>query len=262
MKLDLHVHTTASPDSIMSREGLISAAKRAGLSGVAVCDHNVFADVRGDDEIYVIPACEVSSDVGHLLVYFIKGDICSEMEKNENGVYPWQDVIAAARRHGALVFLAHPFSPEFPRSDEFWKAVSGVEAFNARVVYSRVNRANEKAFRLWREKKLPFVVGSDAHSENEVGRAYLECDIPASGISSPDFPEKLKSAIMETGGRAFTGYSTSGVFFSCKRRVYLRQRKFKKLFKSFLLRPYVVMRNAFIEKPKKRYIDIHTEDAR
>ena len=262
MKFDLHVHTTASPDSVMTPEGLISAAKRAGLSGVAVCDHNVFADVRGDNGIYVIPACEVSSDVGHLLVYFIKGDICSEMEKNERGVYPWQDVIAAARRHGALVFIAHPFSPEFPRNEEFWEAVSGIEAFNARVVYSRVRRANEKAFRLWREKKLPFVVGSDAHSESEVGRAYFECDILDQELFSPDFSEKLKIALLDAKGRAFTGYSTSKVFFSCKRKVYLRQKKYKKLAKSFLLEPYVVLRNLFVEKTNKRYIDINTEDVR
>ncbi len=262
MKFDLHVHTTLSPDSEISPEALIACAKRAGLSGVAVCDHNVFGNLSGEEGIYIIPACEVSSDMGHLLVYFLKSDICKKMQKNEQGVYNWRDVIETAHSEGAVVFLAHPFAPFVSRCDEFWKELDGVEAFNARVVHYKVAGGNKKAFRLWKTLGLPFSAGSDAHSEKELGRAFWECDIPDAEMKSPDFAEKLKQELLSANGRAYTGFSSLHTVFSCRRRIYKKQRRYKKFFKNFFAEAYVFLRNTIIGKDEKRYIDRFTEDVR
>ncbi len=260
MKFDLHVHTTLSPDSEISPLALRDLVLRAGLSGVAVCDHNVFGNLRGEDGIYIIPACEVSSDMGHLLVYFLKSDICKKMKKNEKGVYSWREVMKYAHAEGAVVFLAHPFAPFFPRCDDFWEELDGVEAFNARIVHYKAFGGNKKAFRLWKKLGLPFSAGSDAHSEKEIGRAFWECDIPEEEMSTPDFEEKLKQTLLSSSGRIFTGYSSLHTVFSCRRRIYKKQKRYKKFFKNFFVEAYVFLRSLILGKEEKRFIDIYTEE--
>jgi predicted metal-dependent phosphoesterase TrpH len=42
MKLDLHIHSSASADGIMEISEIVKAAKERGIDGVAICDHDVF----------------------------------------------------------------------------------------------------------------------------------------------------------------------------------------------------------------------------
>ena len=80
MKLDLHIHTTAS-DGAWAPEDVVRGAAKGGLDVIAVSDHDTtaaFADafaVGAEVRVQVIPALEVSStrngrDV-HVLGYFV-----------------------------------------------------------------------------------------------------------------------------------------------------------------------------------------------
>ena len=80
MKLDLHIHTTAS-DGAWSPEAVVRAAAKGGLDVIAVSDHDTTAAfstasaVGTEVRVQVIPALEVSSthhgrDV-HVLGYFV-----------------------------------------------------------------------------------------------------------------------------------------------------------------------------------------------
>lgn len=82
-KIDLHAHTTAS-DGTLSPGALIQSAAAAGLSAVAVTDHD---SVAGHEEalaagarlrVEVIPGVELSADAGdrdvHVLGYFVPRD--------------------------------------------------------------------------------------------------------------------------------------------------------------------------------------------
>ena len=79
MKLDLHVHTTASDGSVKpARVARMAAA--AGLGVLAVADHDTTAGVAeaidaAPSSLRVVPAIEISCDAGdvhvHLLGYFI-----------------------------------------------------------------------------------------------------------------------------------------------------------------------------------------------
>ena len=80
MKLDLHIHTTAS-DGAWSPEAVVRGAARGGLDVIAVADHDTTAAfataaaVGAEVRVQVIPALEVSSthegrDV-HVLGYFV-----------------------------------------------------------------------------------------------------------------------------------------------------------------------------------------------
>ena len=85
MKLDLHVHSTAS-DGTVSPEGVVERAIAGGLDVLALADHDTVAGVERaiaaarDRRLHIIPAIEMSStfegtDI-HILGYFV--DIRSE----------------------------------------------------------------------------------------------------------------------------------------------------------------------------------------
>ena len=79
-RLDLHCHSWFSGDGVSSPEALVASAKRRGLHGFAITDHNTcdayhymvdheFARRDGQpvDGFLVIPGVEVSTAEGHLL---------------------------------------------------------------------------------------------------------------------------------------------------------------------------------------------------
>lgn len=79
MKVDLHLHSTAS-DGSLSPSALVWAARAGGLDVVAVTDHDTCAGVAEaiaalPDAIQVIPAIELSTTIDgleiHMLGYFI-----------------------------------------------------------------------------------------------------------------------------------------------------------------------------------------------
>lgn len=80
MRLDLHIHTTAS-DGAWSPEKVVDGAARGGLDVIALADHDTTAAVRAaqeagkDRNVQVIPALEVSSTWErrevHILGYFV-----------------------------------------------------------------------------------------------------------------------------------------------------------------------------------------------
>ena len=254
MKFDLHVHTTCSSDSIMETEEIFAAAALRGIDGVAVANHDVFEKVESRDGIYVIPACEVSTDFGHMLIYFIKEDICKKLSRNERGVFSFSEVVCEARAQGALIFAAHPFSPEISRDDSVWEDLDGVEIFNSRIVHSRIFDANERALSLCIEKNLAFSAGSDAHSKEEVGAAFIELDLTRDDMESPDFEEKFKAALLSGNGKVFAGYNARRVVFSCKRKSYLKRKLYKKLIRSYPVCLYLWLRDIIKGKKKTGYI--------
>ncbi len=255
MKFDLHVHTTCSSDSIMETKDIFAAAASRGIDGVAVANHDVLESVASRDGIYVIPAIEVSTDFGHMLIYFIKEDICKKLSRNEKGVFSFSEVVREAHSQGALVFAAHPFSPEIARPDEVWNAIDGVEIFNSRIVHSRILDANERALLLCREKDLAVSAGSDAHSKEEVGAAFVELDLAREDMSSPDFEEKVKAALLSREGRVFAGYNSRKTVFSCKRKSYLKRKLYKKLIRSYPVCVYLWLRDIIKGKKKSGYIE-------
>lgn len=173
MRVDLQVHTDASPCSRASPADIASAAVSAGLDGLAVTDHDTLAGVAGvraaaPDALTVIPGVEVTTSQGHLLAL----DVDSAPEPG-----PPLSVIGDVHDQGGVAVLSHPFDAlreHFVADlDAIAGAVDAVEAVNSRCVRPRYNE-HSRAFAATHD--LPIVGGSDAHFPMEVGRAYTECE--------------------------------------------------------------------------------------
>ena len=174
MRFDLHVHSHFSKDSNADIDSIITHAKKNGLDGIAVCDHDTIeggiacakrAKEIGTDLI-VISGVEVTSSKGHILVIGIKEDIEPQLSPEKT--------IERARELGGVVIIPHPFKI----SSHGIGYVEGLDIDAVEVLNSRCldNSSNSKAKKAAESQNLPQVGGSDAHTPQMVGQAYTEID--------------------------------------------------------------------------------------
>ncbi len=194
MKFDLHVHSKCSIDSQAEFEKIYNAARKKGLSGIAICDHNVFTKAPECDDLIIIPGAEYSTDAGHILIYFLNEDL--GLTHNGKNIYNWLEVVDSAHAQGALCFLAHPFAPKKERTQEVWDSVDGIEVYNARIEHTRIKNANLNAQEAAILSKKPFSAGSDAHFPSEVGAAFWECDVDLT-------LDSIKEALVSKKGKVY-----------------------------------------------------------
>ena len=177
-RLDLHVHTDASPDGRSSLSAQVAAAKRAGLDAIAVTDHNCCTPVPPEqDGILLIPGCEVSTRVGHITGLFLRAPLDLTALAAE-GLPSGQAAVAEIRRCGGLAVLAHPFQKPDAQPQWYDFAPDGVETANARAAFHDP-LAHSRAAEFALHRHLTAIGGSDGHSAEEVGNAYTLVDAPA-----------------------------------------------------------------------------------
>ncbi len=170
IRVELHLHTNASKDSLIKPHKLIERCKRLGIDRVAITDHNTIEGALKAKEIdpeRVIIGEEVLTTQGELLGYFVKELVPAYLEP--------MDAIERLRKQGAIISIAHPFDVRGSR----WTLeeliaiaphIDAVEAFNARCT---TDQLNWQAAQFADQHGLLKTVGSDAHSLMEVGRANL-----------------------------------------------------------------------------------------
>jgi predicted metal-dependent phosphoesterase TrpH len=198
--VDLHVHTSASFDSIASPESIVRAAAMRGLTHVAITDHDRIEGAAAAREIArtaapeltVIVGQEVRTRDGDLIGAFLEKDVPSDL--------PPAEAIAEIRAQGGLVGIAHPFD-RFRGSllrEEVLGSVAPlidwVETHNARIM---VGKGNEQAAAFALAHDLPGVAVSDAHSAMEIGVAYMALDGDPS--SAAGLLAALRSAELVSG---------------------------------------------------------------
>ncbi len=184
LNIDLHTHSWFSADGISRLEDMIDCARRKGLHGFVITDHNTCEAVdyllakglmREDglpvDDFLIIPGVEVTTAEGHLLCIgaslpYLKGR-------------PAAEVCALIHQAGGLAIPPHPF--------DLFRAgirqtvldaieIDALEVFNAATTLKRYNR---QAFDYATGRGLPMTAGSDAHHAEAIGTAYtiLQTDV-------------------------------------------------------------------------------------
>lgn len=165
---DLHIHSKYSHDSLMSPEGIAKRAKMAGLTCIAITDHDT---IRGGIEgrkagekygIKVIVGSEIHTD---------RGDIIGLNLHEEISVKGWNEVIGAIRLQGGLVVLPHPYR-EHCYVEEIAPLVDFIETGNCRSTKEQNAAAAELAVRTGK----PEIYGSDAHVFSEIGAVRIRID--------------------------------------------------------------------------------------
>ena len=176
MKYDLHNHTYYSKCSNLKPEILLKIAKKKGLNGIAVTDHNttkgalVEKKLNKDKNFEVIIGEEVDTNFGDVLTYYLNKEI---------KIHDFFTLVDEVRKQSGLISIPHPFrmsiNPKLKFSCPIAKIkdkIDAVECFNARMLPG----SNEKAQKLAKKLNIPGTGGSDAHFELDIGRAYTIFD--------------------------------------------------------------------------------------
>lgn len=175
VKVDLHVHTCYSKDSLTSLEAVIEVSRKRGLDKVAITDHNTIAGALALQEMapdLVIVGEEIKTEVGEIIAYFLEEEVPKGL--------PLQEAIARVRQQGGVVGIPHPLdrlrreAMGLTNLLTVIEQVDLLEVFNARTVFPA---DNHRALELAREQGLLASAGSDAHTAYEIGQAYVE--VPA-----------------------------------------------------------------------------------
>ncbi|RCX12382.1 putative metal-dependent phosphoesterase TrpH [Anaerobacterium chartisolvens] len=216
MKFDLHIHSRYSPDSRSRVSDIIEKARKAGLYGISITDHNCFdgsmeALELSPADIMIIPGAEYSTDQGHFLVYFLKQGLekCGLLRDSLMRFY-WRELLDAAHSQDALVFIAHPFRNPIAYHKDVLELVDGIEIYNSRASLCRNMQANLQAQQAAIRHNKAFCAGSDAHWLGEIGHSFWEY-IPVVANSSMSAEAGIYAALRSGSGRVW-GSATSRVY--------------------------------------------------
>lgn len=176
MKVDFHMHTHYSSDSLTKPQALVRKAKSLGIIP-AITDHNTIAahaELRGSGAQF-IPGEGIFTDSGDLIGLYLSKPI----KKNTQ----FLEAIDQIHSQGGIAYLPHMF--DYGRSGKHASAreaakVDVVEAFNARCMSQRMNR---QAWEFAEKHKLLKGAGSDSHFLFEFGSTYTE--LPDFDLDNP-----------------------------------------------------------------------------
>lgn len=192
---DLHVHSQYSPDGRGTLSELAAVAKKNGLQGFAVTDHNVYASRRllkeaAAEGILIVPGMEVSTRVGHCLAIGIRKAVTPGLSLAET-----LDEIKDA---GGVGIPSHPYrlihGVGEGELDQSVKKLTAIEVYNARDGNS--NSLNPRSDAYATTHSLGGTGGSDTHQVFEIGNAYT---------MFPQFPNTVDDLVRQLQRRKTWG---------------------------------------------------------
>lgn len=169
MKMDLHIHSIFSSDGREKPEEIVKYARKIGLDGIAILDHN---DIQGSlrayemsremEDFLVVRGIEISTEAGHIIGYGVCEPIPFRMSIEET--------IETISDLGGIAVVPHPY--------RFWSGIgersalsskfSAIETKNSRCTA----RNNRRSGRLARKLQLGQTGGTDSHTLDEIGKAF------------------------------------------------------------------------------------------
>jgi predicted metal-dependent phosphoesterase TrpH len=170
-KVDLHTHSTASPDGGITEVQYRKALESGLLDCIAVTDHNRIdyaQSLQASLGEQIIVGEEIMSSGGEIIGLFLTSVIPA-------GLTP-QETITQIKDQGGLVYVPHPF--ETIRKglhpgilDELVDHIDAIEVCNGRAF---IQNRSEQAVVWARLNHVVPIASSDAHGFHGLGRTYMQ----------------------------------------------------------------------------------------
>ncbi|MDI6867746.1 PHP domain-containing protein [Methanoculleus sp.] len=170
--IDLHIHSKYSFDSLLSPKTILKVAKKKGLTGIAVTDHNTIRgglevrNINKDSDFTVIVGSEVQTEIGDIIGLCLNEEIKSRISI---------EVLEEIKDQEGFVVLPHPFRGH-KLNQYIIEHSDAIEVFNGRSTPEENNNALELA----KKYNKPFTAGSDAHFASEIGNGRIGVNLSAS----------------------------------------------------------------------------------
>jgi predicted metal-dependent phosphoesterase TrpH len=217
--IDFHVHTRYSIDSLTPPRLAIEVARRRGLDGIAVTDHDTVEGaleaVRANPypDFLVIPGIEVKSDAGDVIALHVREQVHSRR---------FDDVIAEIHELGGVVYLPHPVRT-FKKAVRTYTERPGIdlcERYNGRYNAGEFAISDD----VFAAHRIPVLCGSDAHFPWEVGlfRTHLP-GLPCDAQSLLSLARAARLTAAPRGELALrTGITLGAMIKDIKRKRYAK----------------------------------------
>jgi hypothetical protein len=183
MIIDMHVHTNrAGPHSNLDPLTLITEAKRIGLGGALITEHDQTwqrysaRQLAEEHDFVILRGMEVTTDLGHVVVI--------GLDQYIGGIHRARNLQAVAREHGAFTIGVHPYRRlvDSGYRDKHGRViepislgqglelpilefVDEIETMNG----ATSDRENDFAWQIARRTSFQGTGGSDAHSIHGIG---------------------------------------------------------------------------------------------
>jgi predicted metal-dependent phosphoesterase TrpH len=191
VKIDLHVHSHYSFDSLITPEEMVTYSKRRGLDGVAITDHDRIDGAKRiarETDFLVIAGIEVTSADGHIVGLNVR-----------ESIPPWLgagETVDKIHTAGGLAVACHPVTLFKGSIGKKTNAdFDAVEVINASAIPFRYSIKHAKL--MASQLKIPSVAGSDAHYAPEIGCAYT---IVASEPNAEEVMKAIKDGLCQPCG--------------------------------------------------------------
>ncbi len=197
MKIDFHVHSIHSPDSLNSMWLLNRICRKKGITPV-ISDHDRMSYAVRYKRRFgnAIVAEEIKTSSGELICLFANEWIRPGLSVEET--------IDRIRAQGALVYVPHPFDRlRGTAVKKIYFKPDIIEVFNSRSID---RKSNETALRYAERNGFLKAVGSDAHLPYEIGCSYVEMD---EFDSIKEFKNNLSDAMLVRNYSLRLGYPFS-----------------------------------------------------
>ena len=168
MIIDLHVHEKRhSSDSILSLEDAVWQARKLGLDGICITDHDNNAiwdfakEYSKEVDFPIFVGAEIFTTEGDFVVF--------GLDKIPNKTLSAQELLHVVEEAGGVAIAAHPYRNTFRSLGDWSYTLEGfwaVEAFNGTTQIEK----NEQALNMAREINMPMIGASDAHQIKDLGR--------------------------------------------------------------------------------------------
>jgi predicted metal-dependent phosphoesterase TrpH len=178
LKIDLHVHTRYSADSLITPEELVFYARKRGLEGVAITDHDTLDGalrIARETDFLIVPGMEITSSNGHIVAFNLQEPIPRGLSADET--------VDKIHESDGIAVACHPIG--------FFKGSLGshvsakfdaIEVINSSAVpFNFAVRQSERVALHFGKAR---VAGSDAHYGPEIGWAHtlVEAELDAEGV--------------------------------------------------------------------------------
>lgn len=179
LKIDLHVHTRYSYDSLITSEELVFYAKKRGLDGVAITDHDRIdgaLKIAKETDFFIVHGIEVSTSEGHVIGLNVQEQIPKKLSVDET--------VDRIHEVGGIAVACHPTA--FLKQGigkNLSSKFDAVEVINASAF--PFNYSVKKSQRIASELGVAGIAGSDAHYGPEIGCAYtlIDAELEANSIT-------------------------------------------------------------------------------
>lgn len=177
MKLEVHVHTKKSKDSLMPFWLLYLKCRVQNIKWIAITEHNnidggiefkKFCKKHGD-HIRVIVGEEIFTNKGEIIGLYLTESI-------QPGLSPEETITQIKAQHG-VVYVPHPYDEmrkktvlEESEINKYQADIDCIEIHNGRNISDRYGEIQQN---MSKKYNIRPIVGSDAHTIWEIGRNYL-----------------------------------------------------------------------------------------